>query len=105
LDLIQAVLREYGPVVGGWLIVIGTLALAVRLLFARLERAHEREIAAIERGHTATLAAMKVDCDRGWTQSAVWQQQAERLAERYTEATQLAADMSDEVLQRRRRAR
>ena len=28
---------------------------------------------------------------------------AERLAERYTEATQLAADMSDEVLQRRRR--
>lgn len=99
---------------GGIIIVILTMASVIRYQNGKLEKAHEREIFSIQTAHerevqsikdgcAATLQATQADKDRGWAQSGVWQQQAERLAERYTEATQLAADMSDEVLQRRRR--
>lgn len=105
MDLILAVLREYGPVAGGVLIVVGSLAGVIKYQNTKLEKAHEREIEAIRGGHAETIAAMKVDCDRGWVWADAWKQQAERLAERYTEATKLAADMSGEVLQRRRGTR
>jgi hypothetical protein len=104
LDILLGILREFGPAFGGILIVVGTMGLVIRYQNAKLEKAHEREIQSIRDGHATTLDVLKVDRDRGWQQSGIWQQQAERLAERYTEATQLAADMSDEVLQRRRRA-
>jgi glycosyltransferase A (GT-A) superfamily protein (DUF2064 family) len=87
----------------GTFVVVGTLAVVIKYQNTKLETAHEREIAAIKDGHAEALKALMADRDRGWSQASIWQQQAERLAERYTEATQLAADMSDEVLQRRRR--
>lgn len=115
MDIAVALLREFGPTLGGVLIVVGTMAGVIRYQNSRLEKAHEAEkkaiaegnaatLKAIVEGHAATLKAVADDRDRGWQQAGIWQQQAERLAERYTEATQLAADMSDEVLQRRRRS-
>jgi hypothetical protein len=104
LDIFLALLREFGPLVAGTVLVVGTLAGVIRYQNLKLEKAHEREIEAIREGHKSAMTALTADRDRGWAQAGVWQQQAERLAERYTEATQLAADMSDEVLQRRRRA-
>lgn len=103
MDVLVALIREFGPTVGGVLIVVGSLAVVIKYQNTKLEKAHERTIESIKDGHKDTVAALTADRDRGWTQAGIWQQQAERLAERYTEATQLAADMSDEVLQRRRR--
>jgi hypothetical protein len=102
LDFILAVLREYGLLAGGVLVIVGSLAGVIKYQNSKLEQAHEREITAIREGHAETIKAMKVDCDRGWVWADAWKQQAERLAERYTEATKLAADMSGEVLERRR---
>jgi hypothetical protein len=98
-----AILREFGPALAGVVVVVSTLAGVIRYQNRKLEAAHEREIQAINDGHEREIRAITADKERGWSQAAIWQQQAERLAERYTEATQLAADMSEEVLQRRRR--
>lgn len=98
-----ALAREFGPTLAGVIAVVVTLAGVIKYQNAKLERAHEREIQAINDGHEREIRAITADKERGWSQAGIWQQQAERLAERYTEATQLAADMSEEVLQRRRR--
>ena len=102
MDAIVELAREFGWNIAGIVTVVASLATVIRYQNTKLEKAHEREIESIRTGHAETIKAIVADRDRGWLQASIWQQQAERLAERYTEATQLAADMSDEVLTRRR---
>jgi hypothetical protein len=103
LDLLLGLIREFGPTVGGVLVVIGMMGMVIKYQNTKLEKAYEARVEEIKLGNAETIKVLAADRDRGWQQAGIWQQQAERLAERYTEATQLAADMSDEVLQRRRR--
>lgn len=101
MDVALGLLREFGPTIGGILIVVGSLALVVKHQSSKLEAAHEREIQSIKDGCAATLKAVGDDRDRGWAQSGVWQQQAERLAERYVEISQVAKDLSSELVGKR----
>lgn len=103
-ESVIALIREFGPWVGGILGVVFTLAGVIKYQNTKLEKSHENTIKAITDGYTREIVAIQANCDRAWLQAATWQQQAERLAERYVEATKLAADMSNEVLDRRRRS-
>jgi len=113
------ILREYGPFVGGGLIAIFFLGVAVKILFTRLEKSYEREVANLKLAQTEAIKAIQEGCGnqirlveqsrdreiaryeaelgRTLENGRIWQAQAERLANRYEEVAQVAADLSDRV--------
>ena len=119
------VIREYGPLVGGAFVVVGFLGITVRLLFNRLEKAHESAIASLQEAHTKEterliegraiqvrliseardreVALLTAELGRALETSKIWQQQSERLADRYEEVAQVAADLSERAFGPRRK--
>ena len=120
ITLSLEILREYGPFVGGGLITIFVLGVAVRMLFIRLEKSYEREVANLKLAQSEAMKALQEGCanqirlveqsrdrevaryeaelGRSLENGKIWQAQAERFANRYEEVAQVTADLSDRLV-------
>lgn len=126
-ELIGAIFKEFGWNIGSIILLAGGGIITIRILASRIEslydkriedhavaygreitslkEGHANEISALKEGHANEIAALKIHSEKGWQSAAAFQAQAERLADRYAESTELARDMADELLERRRTRR
>jgi hypothetical protein len=113
LDAIVAIIREFGWTEALQILVVIGLVFAVRILAQYIQKAHEREVNDLKEAHTnATkslteahireLAAKDEIARQGWEMANAFRTQGERMADRYGEATEIARDAMDELLDRRR---
>lgn len=114
MDAIVAIGREFGWNIAGVVAVVAMLAITVRVLATRLEKAydaqlkaitdgHEKQVRAITDGHGREIEALREHGAKGWDEADKWERQAQRLADQYGNATELAREMVDEALDKRRR--
>jgi hypothetical protein len=126
-EVVVAIFREFGAQLALVILLVIAAGITIRVLASRIERlydkriddinvtctgriadinaAHAESIRAIREGHANEIAALKIHSEKGWQSAAAFQAQAERLAEKYADSTELARDMADELLERRRTRR
>lgn len=116
MDAIIAIIREFGLYVGGALIIVGGLALALKTVASRLEKAYQDQIKILQDAHTQQMKEKTEGCareiegikalsERGWAYAEQFKAQADRFAERFGELAPTLRDLADDAFEERRRRR
>jgi hypothetical protein len=116
VEAIGAVIHEFGPEVGLFIIGLGGLALAVRVLATRLEKAYQEQLRIqredcfnstkeLKEAHIREVSEVRAHGERGWQMATAFQANADRFGDGYKAMAEALRDLADEVAERTGRRR